>query len=522
MRAKAGISIARISALSLALSGCLGLAAQNAPNASQSVGAPNRDSANELSVSVGKTVLIDCAKPVLRVAIGAAEVAEASAISPTEIMVVGKAAGETSLILWDTKGNRQFFNVTVRPPNMISNDRVESVRRQLQMELPGEPLRISADHDTIFLRGTVRDLTSAARAAQIAGTVGKVVNLLNVEVPAADPQILLKVRFASIDRSKGIQAGINLFSSGFGNTLAGISTGQYSPPTITAGSGAAAATTTISNELNLFAFLPGLNIGATLEALESKGIAQTLAEPNIVATNGKEASFLAGGEFPIPIAQGGTGGSAAITIEFKEFGIRLNFIPTITPRGTIRLQVAPEVSALDYAHAVEIAGAEVPALTSRKVNDEVELADGQSFVIGGLLDNEDTETFQKIPFLGDIPFLGKFFQSISKNRTNTELIVIVTPSIVQPIPAGVAPPELKYPTPFLPPNTGIAMHHPDEKPAGATAATAPPSIPLETLINSLNNEKPLVVESASGSFGTASQGSGNNTSAPAPAPPPAH
>jgi len=217
---------------------------------------------------------------------------------------------------------------------------------------------------------------------------------------------------------------------------------------------------------------------------------------------------------PIPIAQGTSGGSGAITIQFKEFGIRLTFIPTITPRGTIRLQVAPEVSALDYTHAVEIAGAEVPALTSRKVNDEVELADGQSFVIGGLLDNEDTETFNKIPFLGDIPFLGKFFQSMSKNKTNTELIVIVTPSIVQPIAAGVAPPELKYPTPFLPPNSGIAMHHPDEKPAGATAAAPPPSMPLESLIESLGAEKPLVVEGESGNFGGASQTQPGGAAAP--------
>jgi len=496
----------------------MGLAAQNAPSLSQPVGAPSQDSANELSVSIGKSVLIDCAKPVARVAIGMAEVAEASAISPTEIMVIGKTAGETSLILWDSKGNRQFFNVTVRPPSGISNDRMESVRRQLQMELPGQPVRISADHDIIFLRGTVKDLNSAERAASIAATGGKVVNLLNVEVPAADPQILLKVRFASIDRNKGIQAGLNIFSSGFGNTLAGISTGQYSPPSIPAAINGTQTSPSLSNELNLFAFLPGLNIGATLEALEQRGIAETLAEPNIVASNGKQASFLAGGEFPIPIAQGSSGGSGAITITFKEFGIRLNFIPTITPRGTIRLQVAPEVSALDYAHSVEIAGSEVPALTSRKVNDEVELADGQSFVIGGLLDNEETETFSKIPFLGDIPYLGKFFQSINRNKTNTELIVIVTPTIVQPIPAGVAPPELKYPTPFLPPNTGIAMHQPDDKPAGSTPAAPPPSMPLETLIDSLNSEKPLIIEGATGNFGTASQSAGTGSAAPAPAP----
>lgn len=517
MRAKAGIPIARFSALSLALSACLGLAAQNAPSALQPVGAPNQDSANELSVAVGKTVLIDCAKPVSRVAVGMAEVAEASAISPTEIMIVGKTAGETSLILWDTKGNRQFFNVTVRPPATISSDRLESVRRQLQMELPGQPLRISADRDMIFLRGTVKDLTSASRAAQIAGTAGKVINLLNVEVPAADPQILLKVRFASIDRTKSLQAGINLFSSGFGNTLAGVSTGQFSQPNISVPSAGQPATTTISNELNLFAFLPGLNLGATLQALQTRGIAEVLAEPNIVASNGKQASFLAGGEFPIPVVQSSTGGggAGAITIQFKEFGIRLNFIPTITPRGTIRLQVAPEVSALDYSHAVEIGGSEVPALTSRKVNDEVELADGQSFVIGGLLDNEETETFSKIPFLGDIPYIGKFFQSISKNKTNTELIVIVTPTIVQPIQAGTPLPELKYPSPFLPPNSGIAMHHPDEKPAGATTPAPPASMPLETLIDSMNSEKPLVVQGDTGHFGGAAQSnSGGGTQTP--------
>jgi len=494
----------------------MGHAAQNAPSVPQAVGAPNHDSANELSVAVGKTVLIDCAKPVSRVAVGMAETAEASAISPTEIMVVGKAAGETSLILWDAKGNRQFFNVTVRPPATISSDRLESVRRQLQMELPGQPLRISADRDTIFLRGTVKDLTSASRANQIAATAGKVINLLNVEVPAADPQILLKVRFATIDRNKSLQAGINLFSSGFGNTLAGVNTGQFTPPTISLPNGSQSATTTISNELNLFAFLPGLNLGATLEALQTRGIAEVLAEPNIVASNGKQASFLAGGEFPIPVTQSSSGGSAAaITIQFKEFGIRLNFIPTITPRGTIRLQVAPEVSALDYSHAVQIGGSEVPALTSRKVNDEVELADGQSFVIGGLLDNEETETFSKIPFLGDIPYIGKFFQSINKSKTNTELIVIVTPTIVQPIPAGAPVPELKYPSPFLPPNSGIAMHHPDEKPAGATTAAPPASIPLETLIDSMSSEKPLVVDSDTGHFGGASQSnSGGAQAAP--------
>ena len=163
-----------------------------------------------------------------------------------------------------------------------------------------------------------------------------------------------------------------------------------------------------------------------------------MAEPNVLAKNGHQASFLAGGEYPYPVAQTGVsgGGTAPITIQYKQYGVLLAFLPTITNRGTIRLQVAPEVSSLDYANAVNIGGATVPALTIRRVKTEVELADGQSFVIGGLLDNRETDNFEKIPFLGDIPILGKFFQSMQRQKSNTELIVIVTPELVNPIDAG--------------------------------------------------------------------------------------
>ena len=161
----------------------------------------------------------------------------------------------------------------------------------------------------------------------------------------------------------------------------------------------------------------------TSHALETKNMVEVLAEPNLLASNGKEASFLAGGEFPYPTVSGSSGGTTAVTIEFKEFGVRLNFIPTLTPRGTIRLQVAPEVSALDYTHEVNISGFEVPGLTSRRVNTEVELKDGQTFIIGGLLDKSITDKFQKIPFLGDIPIIGKLFQSEIKSKNDTELIV---------------------------------------------------------------------------------------------------
>jgi pilus assembly protein CpaC len=507
VRAKAGVTIACFSALSLILCAESGIQAQTSPPVSEPVGISTQDSANDLYVAVGKTVLVDCAKPVARVAIGLGDIAEASAISRTEIMVNGKAPGETSLIIWDTRGGRQFFNVTVHPSASLSNDGQDAIRRELRMELPGQPLKVSFEDNAVFLRGTVKDLTSSKRAVQIASIGGKVVNLLNVDVPSSDPQILLKVRFASVDLSKEIQLGMNLFSTGFGNTIGGISTGQFSPPTLTIPTGGVPLTASTTSDLNLFAFVPGLNLGATIQALMQRGIVEILAQPNIVATNGKEASFLAGGEYPYPVVQGGAAGTAAsVTIEFQEYGVRLNFIPTITPRGTIRLQVAPEVSSLDFTNAVQISGFEVPAIATRKMKTEVELADGQSFAIGGLLDNRDSETFSKVPFLGDIPILGKFFQSEQITKNKTELIVIVTPEIVAPIPAQAALPELKYPGTFLPPNSGIPMNTPDAKTAANTPAPAPPTIPVEKLVDSMKPEAPLVIESGTQGYGAASTG----------------
>jgi pilus assembly protein CpaC len=205
-----------------------------------------------------------------------------------------------------------------------------------------------------------------------------------------------------------------------------------------------------------------------------------------------------------------------VTIQFKEYGVRLNFIPTVTPRGTIRLQVAPEVSTLDFTTGIQIGGFDVPGLDTRKVNTEVELADGQSFAIGGLLNNSDNETYQKIPFLGDIPILGKFFQSIQKTKTNTELIVIVTPEIVAPIEAGDALPEPKFPKKFLPPNSGIPMNTPDAKNASNTPVPAPPALPVEKLIDSLKPEKTLVIDSASGTFGGAGSAGASSGGTPMP------
>jgi pilus assembly protein CpaC len=514
VRAKSGIAIACISAFSLVLCAGARLQAQTPQPSPQPAGASSEESTNDLSVAVGKTVLVDCAWPIKRIANNLSEVADVHPTSPTEIMVQGKTPGETSLIVWDTHGGRQFFNVSVRASSAVLNDTLDGVRRELRTELPGQPLKVTFDNGAIFLRGTVKNLESSTRAVKIAGTAGKVVNLLNVEVPPSEPQILLKVRFLSVDREKEKQLGINVFSTGLANTIGSVSTGQFNQPSVTATG--SSATATVASDLNLFAFYPGLNVGATIEALESKSASQVLAEPNVLATNGKQASFLAGGEYPYPMVQGGSGGAgASITIAFKEYGVRLNFIPTITPRGTIRLQVAPEVSALDFGHAVEVSGFEEPAITSRKVNTEVELADGQSFVIGGLLDNTETEAFQKIPFLGDIPILGKFFQSMQRTKDNTELIVIVTPEIVAPIPAGAPLPALKYPAKFLPPNSGIPMNTPDAKTADNTLAPAPETISVEKLLDSMKPETPLQTGDTISTGGGATSGaSTSGTTAP--------
>jgi pilus assembly protein CpaC len=424
------------------------------------------------------------------------------------------------LIIWDIRGGRQFYNVVVRPSAAVENDNLDALRRELRTELSGQTLKINTSGGNIFLRGSVKDLISAQRAVKIAtasltSEKGKVVNLLNVDVPPSDPQILLKVRFASVDRNKAKSMGISLASLGLGNTIGGIS--ANGAPSVIAGSGTGAATATFSSSSATTITagpIGALPVAASIQALESTGVVEVLAEPNVLATNGKEASFLAGGEYPFPMANA-SGGGVTISIMFKEYGVRLNFLPIITPRGSIRLQVAPEVSALDFSNAISIAGFEVPAITSRKMQTEVELNDGQSYVIGGLLDNRETETFEKIPFLGDIPVLGKFFQSMVKNRTNTELIVIVTPEIVAPIEAGAPLPSLKFPQKFLPPNSGIPMNTPDAKTAANTPAPAPPSLPVEKLIDSMKPEPPLVIEGGGSGFG-ASSSAGASAAQPAP------
>lgn len=395
-------------------------------------------------VGVNKSNILENQTGIKRISVANTDIAEAVAVSKTEVLVNGKAPGETSLILWDLSGQRTAFDVHVQVPDF----RADVMRDELNREMAGQDVSFTYEGGVVFLRGTVNDLSSADRATAIASTLGKVVNLLNVKVAPAEPQILLKVRFADVDRTALQQLGLNIVSTGATNTIGGITTGQFgSQPTFDFTQ--TPFKTTFNDLLNVFLFRQDLNLGAAIEALQQNQVVQILAEPNLMTMSGHPASFLAGGEFPFPTLQGGGAGIGQITIQFREYGIRIHFLPTITPRGTIQLAVTPEVSSLDYANGLSVSGYTVPGLDTRRVQSEVELVSGQSFVIAGLLDNRTTVNLSKMPGIGDIPLLGKLFQSRSIQKTNTELLVLVTPELVQPIQAGVKPPQVVMTKPFM-------------------------------------------------------------------------
>jgi pilus assembly protein CpaC len=401
------------------------------------------------------------------VAVAAAEIVDAVAISRREVLLNAKALGETRVLVWQRDGGRLTFDVTVEP----SAARLEALRQRLHAEV-GEGVEVEQDEKSVILRGTVRNPVAVERAVALAAALGQPVNLLNVATPPAEPQILLKVRFADIDRAATTELGANFISTGAGNTPGRISTQQFSPPALNQ-SNSAGTSFNLSDALNIFLFRPDLNLGATIRALQAKNLAQILAEPNLLASAGKQASFLAGGEFPYPVVQSSGSGYNNVTIMFREFGIRITFTPAITPRGTIHIKIAPEVSSLDYANGLVYQGFNIPGLAVRRVQTEVE---GQSFAIAGLIDNRVTDQLNKIPGLGDIPLFGKLFQSRAVSRNKSELLVVVTPELVQPIPAGSMLPELNTPQPFL--KDGAAAT-PDGNPPASRRLPVESQIPWE-------------------------------------------
>ena len=377
----------------------------------------------ELTIVVGKSVSIDSARPVKRVAAANEAVVECMVITPRELLVNGKAPGETSVVIWQDTGVRLRYDVKVS----ASPGRLNAVRAQIAGEFGPSDLAITMENETAFVRGTAKDTAAAERVMAIAATLGKAVNMLRVATPAAEPQILLNVKFANVEHGASRDLGVNLASGAFNQSTA-VGTGQ---PVSQDG----ARSFTLGQAVNILLLRKDINFVAAIQALESKRLLEVLAEPNLLVINGTQANFIAGGEFPYPVVQPGANGNS-VTIAFKEYGIRLGFLPVVTPRGTIRLKVTPEVSSLDYTNAVTIAGTVVPGTSTRRVQTEVELESGQSFVIAGLLDRETTETLSKVPGLASIPVLGKLFQSQARSRHNTELLVLITPEIVKPIPAG--------------------------------------------------------------------------------------
>lgn len=395
-------------------------------------------SAEELRMTVGKSVVIDYPSDVRQISTSNPDILDASPVTTREILLHGKGLGNATMVVWSKTGERTFYNVTV-------DLNLDPLRRILKDSFPNENIVPESSRDSLTLNGKVSSKDVADRAVALAASFSKtVVNNLQLEMPI-EKQILLRVRFAELDRTKEESYGVNWFAVP-GQTGIYTSTQQF-PMSATANPGGG-NTLTIPQALNIFAFNPKLDLGAFLNTLQTNNILQILAEPNLVTTNGKEAYFLVGGEFPVPVLQGG-GNAGAVTIQFREFGIRLRFTPLVTENKTIKLHLTQEVSSLDTANGVTFSGFSIPAISTRRAESDVELGEGQSFVVAGLLDNREQETFAKLPFLGDLPVLGSFFKSKTEKKSRTDLVLIVTPEVTKPLGPNDPRPEIAFPKDFL-------------------------------------------------------------------------
>lgn len=404
-----------------------------------------------LHVLVGKSVVVNVSAPLTRVLSSNPTVIETMATSPTEVVLEGKAAGVSSVILWDNSGHSQVLDVEVDLD-------VTGLRTAIQRAYPSEHLEVEADGGHLVLTGSASNPHIIEDLNKMASAYSKdIVN--SVTVPLVhDRQVLLEVKFAEVDRTALQQFGVNLLGTGVGNTIGSTTTGQYGGFGQTQINDAFGAKephfpfsdqTTVSNPLNIFLFRPDLHLGAMIQDLQQRNVLQILAEPNLMALNGQKATFLAGGEFPFPIVQPGAG-YTTITIQFKPFGVKLDFVGTLNPDNTIRLHVNPEVSTLDFSNALTLSGFVIPAISTRRAETEIELKDGQAFAIAGLLDHRATTQMSKVPGIGDIPILGQLFRSRNINKNNTELLVMVTPHIVDPVHQETTPPANPKPAvPFL-------------------------------------------------------------------------
>jgi len=424
-------------------------------------GAPAGALSDSLAVTllVGRSVVVDVATPITRVSLTSADVADALVTSPTQLLVHGKLPGSISMFVWNHEGTIQRYEITVQRD-------LERLRTDVKHLFPGEPIEVQGNGKFVVLAGKVSSKDVMEKAANLAfGFVDKkeeVLTLLQVDPNARIDQVLLRVRFAEVSRAAMTDLGLSLFTSptGINNTIGRVTTQQFPAPgfsdlqwtkvdskfgsDVTSAEGKFA----FSDFLNFFLLSEKYDLGLAIRALQSRGLFQSLAEPNLVAQSGKEASFLAGGEFPVPIAQG-SGTNMAITVQFKEFGIRLNFTPVVNG-DRVQLKVRPEVSTLDFGNAVTLNGFRIPALSTRRTETELELMDGQTFAIAGLMNNTMNSTMQKIPGIGDIPILGLLFKSKAAQKNQTELVVMITPQILRSSSPGVTNQLPRLPETFLP------------------------------------------------------------------------
>lgn len=396
--------------------------------------------AGQLDVPLNKSQVLTVDRPFAKAMIGSEEIADIMPITNCSLYVLGKKMGTTSLTVYDNANNViSVVDVAVGPD-------IVSLRRQLSELIPGEQIGAKISNDSVVLTGVVSNGPAINRAVELAKTYAgeKVVNMMSV---GASQQVMLEVRFSEISRQTGKQIGLSGFGFSDGGTFgAAIGNGAGLVPDATNGSGVLRLDS-ITGSFGVFrkAFdIAGLNIDAVLDALERKGLVKTLANPTLVALSGETASFLAGGEFPVPVAQsnggggggGGNGNNGGITVEFKPFGVSLAFTPTVLADGVINLAVEPEVSSIDPSASISVNGLVIPGLQTRRANTVLELRDGESFALAGLIRKDFQTTVRQVPLLGSIPIIGSLFRSSGFQKGETELVIVVTPRLVQPIKAG--------------------------------------------------------------------------------------
>jgi pilus assembly protein CpaC len=399
--------------------------------------------AEELRLTMGKSVVIDYPEDIRQISTTDPAILDASPITTREILVNAKGLGSATMVVWSNNNRRMFYSVIV-------DLNTDSLKRMLRETFPNETIDVRSSGDSISLNGTVTSKEVAERASALSSVVAKtVVNNLLLPPERIGQQILLHVKFIELDRQKAQQYGINFQSYGAGNVFGTLAISALNGPTV----GGVTAAGSLST---LFANFPQLNIGAQIKLLQTINVLQVLAEPTLIAADGKEGSFLVGGEVPVPVIQGGNN-TNAVTIVYREFGVRLRYTPTVTANRTIKLGLLQEVSSLDYTNATTLQGFTIPALSTRRADTSIELGEGETFAIAGLLDNREREVLGKIPGISAIPIIGNLFKNKDENKNSTELIVLVTPEITMPLTRNDPKPEVVFPNQFLKPLTPEAV-----------------------------------------------------------------